>query len=690
MILNPTGGGSWLSTQLVGQYAASNFRPGTTAWTSDKGQLISDGSTWDVLSGCASVVYVSSISSVAGDGVTDDSAAINAACLALYNAGGGTLVFDAKTYYVPSGIKAYVGVMLQGQGYVTSQSSLNASFAYVSGTRFLGNNTNPGYFGNCNSWFQRLSQRTAQPTIDQVIQQGLMGIGCSGILFDTVTYGIKIGSLYNTGAFYNSEFSNLCCINYSVWGLYFENCTSTMYKSLNAYTAVSGAVGSVYFGSSQTQYNAGVLDINKVETYPNNAGTGTNVRGIVVQARAGAQLNAVELNSAANSNAGNVKVSQVATMSNGSATITVTDGTKFPRDMPVTVSATANGFTVNQTYFVIKNGTTDGLSANQVQLSNVQAGASVNATGNSAVNLVTYGYPSFEVCGRAYNSDYPTVQDKLEIPSISLTTSLSASTGANVKGFTGIKLYPESYQTTGILWQAAGADIQMASPLTGGAQGTSCASHICVRTTSVAPSGRFAVTDQNEAFIYDADSAGTGLFCSGAVVATGGIVQKPIVGFYNDSSGIPTFNLTDGHNSTNATFVNILPSDNLRCITYPVVGFGQRQELINYTGVSYTLDSTHIGTMVFTNATPGSWVFPSISGATTGGAAGSWIGAEFEFVNAGGAALTLTSANATQSFNKPSSGKTSYSLAAGGTMKVRICTDGTNAFLAVIANNGAT
>jgi hypothetical protein len=51
MILNPAGGGSWLSTQLVGQYAASNFRPGTTAWTSDNGQLISDGVSWTTNSG---------------------------------------------------------------------------------------------------------------------------------------------------------------------------------------------------------------------------------------------------------------------------------------------------------------------------------------------------------------------------------------------------------------------------------------------------------------------------------------------------------------------------------------------------------------------------------------------------------------------------------------------------------------
>lgn len=639
------------------------------------------------------IVYTANIAGIAGDGTTDDSAAINAACLSLFNAGGGTLVFDAKTYYIPSGIKAYAGVRLQGQNYRLTQNSLSDSWGYVSGTRLKGNNTNPGYYGNCNGWFPRLAQQTSQPTVTNVIAQGLMNIGCDGILFDSVTHGCRFGSLYNTGAFYNSSFTNLACTNFTTWGFYFENTTSSMFKSLNVYNSLANASGSIYFGSSQTAYNAGVLDINKLECYPNNSGSSQNIRGIVAQARAGAQFNAVQINSATVSNGGNVKVSQAATMANASATITVTDGTKFPRDIPVTVSATANGFTVNQTYFVIKNGVADGLSANQVQLSNTQAGAAVPATGSTAVNLVTMGYPILEVCGRNSTSDFPTAQDLVEIPSLSATTSLASQSG-QVKGFSGIKIYPEGLATCCVLWQAAGADMEMSGAITGspGTKGTTFASHLCVRSNSgAASSGRFGIVDQIEALVYDADStsSGSGLFCSGAIVASGGFIQSPIVGFYNDNTGVPVFNLTDSHNSTTPTFKNILPSDNLRCMTYPAAGIGQRQELINYVGATYTLDSTHIGTMVFTNATPGTWVFPNVNGATAAGTSGSWIGTEFEFVNAGGAALTLNSFNATQSFNKVSSGKTSYSLAAGGTMKVRICTDGTNAFLAVIANNGA-
>jgi hypothetical protein len=231
-----------------------------------------------------------------------------------------------------------------------------------------------------------------------------------------------------------------------------------------------------------------------------------------------------------------------------------------------------------------------------------------------------------------------------------------------------------------------------------GGQGTTCASHMCVRNTTGASSGVWSVVDQVESFIYDADSAASGLFCSGAVVSTSsGIVQKPIIGFYNTdtASGYPAFNLSDGTlvsqgTSPTCTFLNV-HTDGAGNMTYPGIALAQKQRLFSGNSSGYTLDSGYMGTVVFTNATPGSWIFPSISGGNSAyGTNGNWVGGVFEFVNAGGAAVTINSANATQSFNKPTSGKNSYSLAAGGTMTVRICTDGTNAFLAVIANNGAT
>jgi hypothetical protein len=46
MILNPAGGGSWTLPQLTGQYAASTVRAGTTAFTTDVGQVISNGTSW--------------------------------------------------------------------------------------------------------------------------------------------------------------------------------------------------------------------------------------------------------------------------------------------------------------------------------------------------------------------------------------------------------------------------------------------------------------------------------------------------------------------------------------------------------------------------------------------------------------------------------------------------------------------
>ena len=54
VLRNPKGSGSWLSSQLIGQYAASQFPAGMQAFTTDKGMLIGNGVGW--LAGGSSIV----------------------------------------------------------------------------------------------------------------------------------------------------------------------------------------------------------------------------------------------------------------------------------------------------------------------------------------------------------------------------------------------------------------------------------------------------------------------------------------------------------------------------------------------------------------------------------------------------------------------------------------------------------
>jgi len=80
-------------------------------------------------------------------------------------------------------------------------------------------------------------------------------------------------------------------------------------------------------------------------------------------------------------------------MANTSANITVTDGTQFALDMPVFFSASANGFTFQQTYFVTS------IAANVITVSTRVQGPNVVATGSAAINIETYGFPCVEISG---------------------------------------------------------------------------------------------------------------------------------------------------------------------------------------------------------------------------------------------------------------------------------------------------
>src|SRR5215472_4776444 len=78
-----------------------------------------------------------------GDGTTDDSKAIQSAIAATSAAGGGVVALRAVTYYAPGGLALAAGVHLRGLGCDFNGSPFGV---YVSGTRLLGNNTNPGVY----------------------------------------------------------------------------------------------------------------------------------------------------------------------------------------------------------------------------------------------------------------------------------------------------------------------------------------------------------------------------------------------------------------------------------------------------------------------------------------------------------------------------------------------------------------
>lgn len=84
---------------------------------------------------------------------------------------------------------------------------------------------------------------------------------------------------------------------------------------------------------------------------------------------------------------------QAATMTNGSANIVVVDGSAYPVGMPVIFTSTANGFTQDRTYSVLTR------AGNTITVGNTRNGAAVVATGATAIQIRSNGFPNVEVVG---------------------------------------------------------------------------------------------------------------------------------------------------------------------------------------------------------------------------------------------------------------------------------------------------
>lgn len=92
-------------------------------------------------------------------------------------------------------------------------------------------------------------------------------------------------------------------------------------------------------------------------------------------------------------------VEAISSIGTGSTCIGVASAAVFPVNMPVTISTTEDGFTQNQTYFVLSSGS---CSANGITLGNSMSGSAITPTGSTvAGNITSYGMPHIRVVGLA-------------------------------------------------------------------------------------------------------------------------------------------------------------------------------------------------------------------------------------------------------------------------------------------------
>lgn len=569
-------------------------------------------------------------------------ASIIAAAQTARDAGGGIVQLPAGTISISETLPLYTGVTYRGVGVKTTTGNVVNGITIIqpSGAfpAFAARETDEPYGAGVN------------PTSTQVFNDSLYACGVSDLGIIGGTYGIKLGALRNPGAF-NSIFENVYCSNQTEWGFWFENTGYCRFINLRVLDLASGASGMMFFGaSSGNQYNYGN---NHYEDLFGKSGISEYIRGIVFQARGnGTAFNDLHAyNMQVNQSGSKLTVSNC-TGSASSPDIVLpvgTDMTKFKVDYPITFQS---GFSSPHIAWFI---TYSDEASRTIRVSATQGGTATNTATSSTIQIITYGPPCFEI------------------------SALDNGTSNKIQPGKFQEIDAEGIATNSVLVQNASVGVGIDTTFAG--QGTDRATVLCVRKSD----GYFTMLGVGQ---VDIDQSSELKFISQymnyANDVTTAAPNNSVNGIiYDRSAG--GFGLAMGGNPSGVSSALKAINTSGQTFLYPSHPIGQR--ILNSSSTSLSLNGSQAGCIAYTGAGTATWTLPTIQDVA-GGTANSYPGTTFEIVNAGGGTLTLNT-NGTQLFNKIAA-KTSISIPAGASVVLRAHFDGTSAFWAWVANNGAT
>jgi hypothetical protein len=564
---------------------------------------------------------------------TDDYDGIIAARDTAYNRGGGIVKLLAKTYDIGENtIEMRDGVYFEGCGFTNAPGQLA-----VGGTIVKGGTTGPVFAWNTSD---RASPEFSNGTTFRAA--AVRSAGLRDLATEGGTHGIKVGGMYSAGAAF-CRFENLQCQSATQWNMYFENYIYCVFTGLKSIDAIGGHMFHAHSGNAL--YNCGNAEIRDWFC----EGGSRTTRGIVFQSRgSGSQFNDLSVSNI-QCNAYGTKISQSATMSNVSTDITVTSGAAYPRDMPVTVETTANGFEAYKTYFVVYN------SGNTIRLANYMGGTAITPTGSAAASIVSYGFAPIEIVGYGAK-DVNAIQS-------GVFTALDA----------------EGISTSGIIGQ--NAQLSASTTMTFSGQGTQVANTLCLRNCR--GSGTF-----QSAVITDLDLESSRAFWFSYLNkrTDGTTPGNAPQGFVRTSNDLQ-YGLSIGTRGSGSPHVSLNPVETSgQNFMYPVNPIGQRAQ--TSTSTNLALAGGQIGCIAYIGTVAATWTLPTLSGAAL--ASGSYVGACFEVANASTSAVVLTlNTAASQTYNRQSA-KTSVNIAQGQSLSVRAMTSGSEWWWHITGNNGVT
>lgn len=571
-----------------------------------------------------------------------DTAAIQAAALAAFNSGGGTVQLPATTIYLTSPLSLYSNVQYVGSGYQLTYASSStipdgSGTSLSGGTILQGTGSFPCFLylgtngvGTSGSSAQATLGDCASSPYSNIGQGSSAQITNSGVRelgINNFSYGIKCGAQYASGCNY-SKFSNLFITNCTQWGVWFENILHSRFERI---TSLFNVVGQQMYASSSTNIaESNCIFDDLVSTILPGSLTS---RGMVVMARKANIMNVNVFNRVqANRFNNGTTITTAATVA-ATSTITLAGGNAgLAVGMPVYF--TTGGFNFNGgsnqcMYFVASLVSTTGITVSNQAF----YGAAVVASGTGSLgNLVCQGFPALEVIG----------------------TDASSSVANNTFSY----IDAEAGGTCKVLFQNASGLNANVSGVTQDAYSTVA---ICVRYTqygNIYGSGSCWIDlnygDYNNNYTklwgsfgniaQSVNSTPLGTFsCTGINASSAGVTQN-YIGFSGATgNGFPTFVSTN-----EGGFPDLIQ---------PSTGLGQYAYQFIYTG---TLNSSQAGCMHYT-AGAGTNTLPAITAALNG--------IPYEIVNGGSGALVLN-AGTGQYFNI-SGGRTSLTLNAGASVSLR-------------------
>ncbi len=536
-----------------------------------------------------------------------DSAAVQAAVNTQNSAGAGIVQLVGGHYYFGTPVVPKSGVRIEGISANLNYTTNNAPIPDSSSVL-----TNGGTYIDCKggAGFQWAKSALGTPASAAAFTAaGTSNFAIRNLAFTNYSRAIDGGNTNNPAAWY-AEFDNLYMSAGTDWGFWLTNFQHCKFSRIYAF---GNATGQQFYGNDVPA--AYLQPGNSVwqDTYSVSA---SNLQRCTVFYCTQGQQNQGMLSRIQCNNFGSNVVTQAATMANASTTVTVTDGTKFALQMPVTVSATANGFTANKIYFVVS------VSGNNLTLALTVGGAAISATGATAVNVITQGFACLEMV---------------------------ALSGASFTAHTLHNVDCEGGGTAAIVWQNCAGNFMQVSQQPGTSQSTQ---GFCGR--NVQQSDLFFGNGSNTDLDNNSPSSGVRYYGQ----RKPGSVGYMGAGFWYDTA------------STNGVMALGCSFDTTSLAGLTLIGgskimpgnLGISQKFVASGSATPTLADGNMSTM-YTNTVSGTTVtLPTVSATN--------VGVWQTIINTTAAAQTIAT-NGTQTFNNVT-GRTSITLNPNASM--RICT----------------